>query len=118
MWNRPSVRMYSGIEMIWTIGLMIAFTSPKITATTRMIPTRCRVVSPPTKRTPETTRVTIHSASPVTAARRRNATMAPILPWQARLRAAQQVGVHDPAVPGARLRAQLDDLLADVTDGA
>ena len=48
MWIRPSVRMYSGIEMICTIGLMIALTNPKITATTKMIPTFCRVVSPPT----------------------------------------------------------------------
>ncbi len=72
--------MYSGIEINCTIGLMIALTSPKITATTKMIPILCRVVSPPTKSTPETTRVTIHKANPVSAARSRNAIMALILP--------------------------------------
>ena len=57
-----------------------ALTNPKITATTKMIPILCRVVSPPTKSTPETTRVTIHKANPVNAARSTNATMPPILP--------------------------------------
>ncbi len=66
--------------MICTIGLMIALTNPKITATTKMIPTLCSVVSPPTKSIPGTTRVTIHKANPVNAARSRNATMRPILP--------------------------------------
>ena len=42
MWIRPSVRMYSGIEMICTIGLMNALTRPKITATTKMMPTLCQ----------------------------------------------------------------------------
>ena len=41
-WKRPSVRMYSGIDKNCTIGLMIALTRPKITATTKMMPTLCK----------------------------------------------------------------------------
>ena len=76
MWISPRVRMYSGIEMSWTIGLMMALTSPKITATTKMIPTLCRVESPPTKLMPGTTRVTTHNANPVS----RGANEKPV-PW-------------------------------------
>src|SRR6185369_8653844 len=79
---------------------------------TRMIPTRCRVVSPPTKSIPETTRVTIHKANPVNATRSRNATMPPILDC------AQQIRVHDPAVTRACLGAKLHDRLADLADSA
>ena len=70
-WNRPSVRMYSGIDSSWTIGLMNALTNPKINATTAMMPTRCTSVWPPTKLMPGTMSVTTHSASPVTATRSR-----------------------------------------------
>src|SRR3954468_4077125 len=101
MWKRPSVRMYSGIEIICTIGLMTALTRPKITATTKMMATLARVVSPPTKRMPETMSVTTHNATPVTAARRRN-------PMRSVCRT-QQVGVHDPAVPRACVGAQFGD---------
>ena len=71
MWISPSVRMYSGIEMSCTTGLMMALTRPKISATTKMMPTRCNVELPPTKLIPETISVTTHSANPVTAARSR-----------------------------------------------
>src|ERR1700729_1541277 len=54
---------------------MKALTRPKITATTKMMPTRCRRVSPPTKLSPWTTWVTTHRANPVTAARMTNAPM-------------------------------------------
>src|SRR6201996_5574156 len=54
---------------------MKALTRPKITATTKMMPTRCRRVSPPTKLSPWTTWVTTHSANPVTAARMTTAPM-------------------------------------------
>lgn len=48
-WKRPRVRMYNGIDKICTMGLMNALTRPKITATTKMMATRCSVVSPPRK---------------------------------------------------------------------
>lgn len=71
MWNSPSVRMYSGIDMSCTIGFTTALTSPNTTATTKMIPARARVVSPPTNSMPDTSCVTTHNATPVTAARSR-----------------------------------------------
>ena len=52
MWKRPRVRMYNGIDRNCTIGLTNALTSPNITATTKMMPTLCGVVLPPTKRIP------------------------------------------------------------------
>ncbi len=51
---------------------MTALTRPKITATTKMMPTVCAVLLPPTNLIPGTIRVTTHSARPVTAARPRN----------------------------------------------
>lgn len=57
-WKRPRVRMYNGIDKICTMGLMNALTRPKITATTKMMATRCSVVSPPANRMPGTKRVT------------------------------------------------------------
>ena len=75
IWNRPIVRMYSGIDKIWTIGLMNALTRPKITPTTKMIPMRSNLVSPPTKRIPWTNSVTTHRANPVSAARMRKGPM-------------------------------------------
>src|SRR3982074_1810791 len=110
-WIKPSVRMYSGIEMICTIGLMIALTSPNITATTKMMPALPSVVSPPTKLIPGTTRVTSHSASPVSAARRRNDPMRSVC-------RTQQECVHDPAVASAGLGAHFDDPFADLPDRA
>src|ERR1700712_2503725 len=60
---------------------MTAFTRPKMTATTRMIPIRCSVVSPPTKSIPGTTSVTTHNANPVSAVRMTNGPMPMILSW-------------------------------------
>ncbi|BCI55067.1 hypothetical protein NIIDNTM18_43450 [Mycolicibacterium litorale] len=57
--------------MICTIGLTTALTNPNTTATTKMMPTRSTVLSPPTKEMPETSCVTTHNATPVTAARSR-----------------------------------------------
>ncbi len=72
--------MYSGIDKNCTIGLMKAFTRPKITATTKMMPILCNVVLPPTKLMPWTNWVTTHNANPVNAARSRKGAMPAILP--------------------------------------
>src|SRR5689334_14798317 len=102
--------------MSWTTGLTIALTSPKITATTKMMPTRCAVESPPTNSTPATSLVTTHSARPVSPARStnritgRSCHACSIRP--------QQIDVHDPAVTFPRLGAHRGDAATDVTDGA
>ena len=62
--------------MICTIGLMTALTRPKITATTKMMPTLATVESPPTKSMPGTTSVTTHRAT--RSARR----AAETIPWR------------------------------------
>src|SRR5258705_2660526 len=90
---------------------MIALTSPKITATTKMMPTLASVVSPPTKLIPGTTRVTTHSATPVSAARSRNDPMGSVC-------RTQQVRVHDPAMAAAGLGTHLGDPFADLPDRA
>src|ERR1700752_4791362 len=90
---------------------MIALTSPKITATTKMMPILASVVSPPTKLIPGTTRVTTHSATPVSAARGRNEPRGSV-------GRTQQVRVHDPAVASAGLGAHLGDPFADLPDRA
>src|SRR4051794_19305848 len=107
------------MEITCTIGLTIALTRTKITATTKMMPARANVVSPPTKAMPGTTRVTTHSATPVSAARSRKLPMPLILAWARPLVPwAQQIGVHDPAMPGACLGTQFGDLGANLPDGA
>ena len=78
--------MYSGIDRNCTIGLTNALTRPKITATTKMMPTRCNVVSPPTKLSPWMNWVTTHNANPVNAARSRKGPMSEILPPERRIR--------------------------------
>src|ERR1700739_2193949 len=113
MWIRPRVRMYSGIDRICTIGLMNALTRPKITATAKMMPTLCNLVSPPTKLSPWTTRVTTQSANPVNAARMRNGPMGLNL-----LRGSQQIGVHNPTVTCTGVGPQRGDALPDLADRA
>src|SRR5271163_648996 len=100
-WKRPRVRMYSGIDKNCTTGLMIALTKPKITATTKMMPTLCNVVSPPTKRSPCTNWVTTHNAKPVNAARSRKGPMPAILPSDV----PGSHGSHEVLVVGAELNA-------------
>ena len=68
--------MYSGIDSICTIGLMKALTRPKITATTKMMPTRLQRRVAADEMMPGTMRVTSHSASPVSAG-----TKAETAPW-------------------------------------
>src|SRR6478735_4034571 len=65
--------------MICTTGLMTALTRPKITATTKTMPTLATVESPPTKSMPGTTSVTNQRANPVSAARSRNDPMASMI---------------------------------------
>src|ERR1700712_3301781 len=62
---------------------------------------------------PETSSVTIHRARPVTAARTRTCPM----PWSWSWGRSKQVGIHDPAVALASLRAHGGDPLAHFADG-
>src|SRR6201997_4677044 len=101
---------------------MTALTSPKITATTKMMPIFCNVVLPPTKLMPCTKSVTTHNAKPVNAARTKKDLIRLILPFGVNLDQAamsrpgrsQQIGVHDPAVTSTGVRAHRADALADI----
>src|SRR6478735_10206318 len=93
-----------------TMGLITALTSPKITATTKMMPARSREESPPRMLTPGTRSVTTHNATPVSAARSRK--------FMTSVCRAQQVDVHDPAVPFPCRGADFGDVFAHLPDGA
>ena len=73
MVNRPSVRMYSGIEMNATIGLTMALTSPNTSAMSRMIASVSQLLSPPTIDRPGRISVANQMATPLMSTRTRKA---------------------------------------------